>query len=362
MATRIDGIKLRHVYKIFGSDPAAYVEKVRAGMTKAELLKHNHVLGLRDISIDVPGGAIQVIMGLSGSGKSTLIRHINRLIEPTAGEVLVDGVDVVKMSPLELREFRRTRTAMVFQKFGLLPHWTVLDNAMFGLKVRGLPEAQRRDTAMRWIERVGLKGFEAKYPNQLSGGMQQRVGLARALSNDAPILLMDEAFSALDPLIRVDMQTVLLDLQKEIRKTIVFITHDLDEALRLGDHIAILRDGEVVQKGTAQDIVLRPADDYIASFVKEVNRGRVILVETVMTPLGAGPRDAALPQVAADGVLDVAMKTMSEAGTTQAVAVDADGRPVGLLTMRDVIAVMVTPAEHGEAPAGGSVLERAGTA
>jgi glycine betaine/proline transport system ATP-binding protein len=362
MATEIDGIELKHVYKIFGPEPAAWVERVRGGMTKAELLKHNHVLGLSDISIDSPGGAIQVIMGLSGSGKSTLIRHINRLIEPTAGEVLVDGVDVVKMSRAELREFRRTRTAMVFQKFGLLPHWTVLDNAMFGLKVRGLPEAERRDTAMRWIERVGLKGFEGKYPNQLSGGMQQRVGLARALSNDAPILLMDEAFSALDPLIRLDMQTVLLDLQKEIRKTIVFITHDLDEALRLGDHIAILRDGEVVQKGTAQDIVLRPADDYIASFVREVNRGRVILAETVMTPLGPGRRDVALPQVAAADVLDVAMKTMSEAGTTQAVAVDADGRPVGLITMRDVIALMVTPTDRPEAPVGAAVLERAGTA
>jgi glycine betaine/proline transport system ATP-binding protein len=362
MAIKITGVKLQHVYKIFGANPAAYVDAVKGGMTKTELLKHNHVLGLRDISIDIPGGAIQVIMGLSGSGKSTLIRHINRLIEPTAGEVLVDGVDVVKMSPLELREFRRTRTAMVFQKFGLLPHWSVLDNTMFGLKVRGIADAQCRDTAMRWIERVGLKGFEGKFPNQLSGGMQQRVGLARALANDAPILLMDEAFSALDPLIRVDMQTVLLDLQTEIRKTIVFITHDLDEALRIGDHIAILRDGEVVQKGTAQDIVLRPADDYIASFVKEVNRGRVILVETVMTPLGPGPRDAALPQVAADGVLDVAMKTMSEAGTTQAVAVDADGRPVGLITMRDVIAVMVTPADRVETPAGADVLERAGTA
>jgi len=362
MGTRIDGIKLRHVYKIFGTEPAAYVERVKAGMTKTELLAHNHVLGLRDISMDIPGGAIQVVMGLSGSGKSTLIRHINRLIEPTAGEVLVDEVDVVKMTPTELREFRRTRTAMVFQKFGLLPHWTVLDNTMFGLKVRGTAPAERRDTAMRWIERVGLKGFEEKYPNQLSGGMQQRVGLARALANDAPILLMDEAFSALDPLIRVDMQTVLLDLQTEIRKTIVFITHDLDEALRLGDHIAILRDGELVQKGTAQDIVMTPADDYVASFVKEVNRGRVILVESVMTPLGTGPRDAALPQVAADGVLDVAMKTMSEAGTTQAVAVDADGRPVGMITMRDVIAVMVTPVGHGETPAGADVLERAGTA
>ncbi|MFM9858330.1 betaine/proline/choline family ABC transporter ATP-binding protein [Pseudoxanthobacter sp. M-2] len=345
MGTRIDGIKLRHVYKIFGSDPAAYVDRVKAGMTKTELLEHNHVLGLRDISMDIPGGAIQVVMGLSGSGKSTLIRHINRLIEPTAGEVLVDDVDVVKMTPLELRTFRRTRTAMVFQKFGLLPHWTVLDNTMFGLKVRGTAAAERRETAMRWIERVGLKGFEDKYPNQLSGGMQQRVGLARALANDAPILLMDEAFSALDPLIRVDMQSVLLDLQTEIRKTIVFITHDLDEALRLGDHIAILRDGELVQKGTAQDIVMTPADDYVASFVKEVNRGRVILVESVMTVIAAGAvASDSLPRVAANDPIEVASKVMSDAGAAQAVACCEAGRPVGLVTMRDVINTMTTPA------------------
>jgi glycine betaine/proline transport system ATP-binding protein len=345
MGTRIDGIKLRHVYKIFGPEPEAYVERVQAGMTKTELLEHNHVLGLRDISIDITGGEIQVIMGLSGSGKSTLIRHINRLIEPTAGEVLVDGVDVVKMTQAELREFRRTRTAMVFQKFGLLPHWTVLDNTMFGLKVRGTAPAERRETAMRWIERVGLKGFEEKYPNQLSGGMQQRVGLARALANDAPILLMDEAFSALDPLIRVDMQTVLLDLQTEIRKTIVFITHDLDEALRLGDRIAILRDGELIQKGTAQDIVMSPADDYVASFVKEVNRGRVILVESIMTPLAAGlPATEGLPRVRAEEPIEVASKVMSDAGAAQAVAVGEAGRPVGLVSLRDVITTMTTPA------------------
>ena len=345
MGIEIDGIKLHNVYKIFGPRPEAYVDAVKAGMTKTELLEHNHVLGLRDISIDITGGEIQVIMGLSGSGKSTLIRHINRLIEPTAGEVLVDGVDVVKMTPLELREFRRTRTAMVFQKFGLLPHWSVLDNTMFGLKVRGIKEEERRETAMRWIDRVGLKGFEDRFPNQLSGGMQQRVGLARALSNDAPILLMDEAFSALDPLIRVDMQSVLLDLQKEIRKTVVFITHDLDEALRLGNHIAILRDGELIQKGTAQEIVLTPADDYVASFVKEVNRGRLILVESVMPalPAGSGPTDG-LPRVAAGEPIEVASKVMSDAGAAQAVACCEAGKPVGFVTMRDVITTMTTPA------------------
>ncbi len=209
---------------------------------------------------------------LARAGKSTLIRHINRLIDPTAGEVIVGGQDVVKMSQAELQESRRHETAMVFQKFGLLPHRNVLDNTLYGLEVQGIDRAKSVDTAMHWLDRVGLKGFERKYPAQLSGGMQQRVGLARALSNDAPILLRDEAYSALDPLIRTEMQTVLLDIQKEIRKTIVFITHDLDEALRLGDRIAILRDGEVIQQGTAQDIVLRPADAYIENFVSEVRR------------------------------------------------------------------------------------------
>ena len=280
------GISVRNLYKIFGANPGAYIDAVKGGMTKAELNeKHNHVLGLKDINIDMPGGGIQVVMGLSGSGKSTLIRHINRLIDPTAGEVIVGDEDVVKMNEAQLREFRRHKTAMVFQKFALLPHRTVLENTVYGLEIQGVPRDEQEKQARRWISRVGLDGFEDNYPNQLSGGMQQRVGLARALTNDAPILLMDEAFSALDPLIRMDMQSVLLDLQKEIRKTVVFITHDLDEALRLGDRIAILRDGEVVQQGTKQEIVLRPADEYISSFVREVNRGRVISVDMVMTPL-----------------------------------------------------------------------------
>ncbi|SIT38410.1 putative Quaternary-amine-transporting ATPase [Paraburkholderia ribeironis] len=238
------GIKIQNLYKIFGPKAASYVGAVKNGLSKAELLKqHGHVLGLRDINLDIPAGSIQVIMGLSGSGKSTLIRHINRLIDPTAGEVMIGGVDVCKMKEKDLREFRRRHTAMVFQKFALLPHRNVLDNVIYGLEICGVARNAAVETAMRWIERVGLKGFEQRFPNQLSGGMQQRVGLARALAMDAPVLLMDEAYSALDPLIRMDMQTVLLDLQKEIRKTIVFITHDLDEALRLGDQIAILRDG-----------------------------------------------------------------------------------------------------------------------
>lgn len=235
-APTLPGLEIRNLYKIFGPDGASHVEAVRRGLTKGELnRRHGHVLGLTDISLEIPPGKITVIMGLSGSGKSTLIRHINGLIAPTAGEILFDGADVCKMTPTELRAFRRTRTAMVFQKFGLLPHRTVLENTCYGLDIRGMSRSEAEPVARRWIDRVGLKGYEESYPSQLSGGMQQRVGLARALATDADILLMDEAFSALDPLIRLDMQAVLLELQEELHKTIVFITHDLDEALRLGD-------------------------------------------------------------------------------------------------------------------------------
>jgi glycine betaine/proline transport system ATP-binding protein len=345
------GIKVRHLYKIFGPNPAAHVDAVHNGMTKAELNdRHGHVLGLRDINIEIPSGCIQVVMGLSGSGKSTLIRHINRLIDPTAGEVLVDGVDVVKMNENELREFRRHQTAMVFQKFALLPHRSVLDNTVFGLEVQGIERKAAVEIAMRWLERVGLKGFEQKYPNQLSGGMQQRVGLARALSNDAPVLLMDEAYSALDPLIRTDMQTVLLDIQKEIRKTIVFITHDLDEALRLGDQIAILRDGEIIQQGTSQDIVLRPADDYVANFVKEVNRGRVVHVEAIMTPLtpavtAAHPEGRAT--ITAGTTVEEAVRMLAAAPDGDVIVTAQDGKPIGAVTFRQLAAAMVNAQETG---------------
>jgi glycine betaine/proline transport system ATP-binding protein len=337
-----DGIQIRNLFKIFGPDAARHVEKVRNGISKTELNeKFGAVLGLKDINIEMPSGSIQVIMGLSGSGKSTLIRHINRLIDPTAGEVLVNGVDVVKMSAADLREFRRHQTAMVFQKFALLPHRNVLENTLYGLDVQGLPRDKGTDIAMRWIERVGLKGFEQKYPNQLSGGMQQRVGLARALANDAPVLLMDEAYSALDPLIRMDMQSVLLDLQKEIRKTVVFITHDLDEALRLGDQIAILRDGEVIQQGTSQDIVLRPADDYIANFVKEVNRGRVIHVDAVMAPVAPGHAINGATLLSGSTIED-AIRILARGEIKDLVVVDPKGLPVGMVDLQRLASAVVT--------------------
>jgi glycine betaine/proline transport system ATP-binding protein len=256
--------------------------------------------------------------------------------------VLVGGTDVVKMNEHDLREFRRKNTAMVFQKFALLPHRTVLDNTVYGLQIQGVPRKKQIDEAMRWIDRVGLSGFENRYPNQLSGGMQQRVGLARALTNDAPILLMDEAFSALDPLIRTDMQGVLLDLQKEIKKTVVFITHDLDEALRLGDRIAILRDGEVIQQGTGQEIVLHPADPYIEKFVREVNRARVVLASSVMTPLAGSGAVEGL-QIGAEATLEHALREMVQADVRTAQVLGADGKPAGALTMHALATAMVTP-------------------
>lgn len=329
-------IRVENVSKIFGADPAAALARVWDGMGKTELLEATgHVLGLHEINLDIREGETFVIMGLSGSGKSTLIRHINRLIEPTSGSIMIDGRDILSMSEEELRDFRRRGTAMVFQKFALLPHRTVIENVLFGLEVRGIDKAKARDDAMRWIERVGLKGFEGRYPNELSGGMQQRVGLARALTNDTSILLMDEAYSALDPLIRTDMQTMLLDLQKELGKTVVFITHDLDEALRLGDGIVILRDGSIVQQGNSQDILLRPADDYIERFVKDVNRGRYIKVDGVMSPVnGSAAPGMRLPT---GTTLEVAVKELSHAGQTEAVVTGADGKPLGVAKLQNIM-------------------------
>ncbi|AXS42307.1 glycine betaine/L-proline ABC transporter ATP-binding protein [Breoghania sp. L-A4] len=278
-------IEIKNVTKIFGSAPEKALPLVKAGMGKDELLAETgHTLGLHDVSLSIEQGEIFVIMGLSGSGKSTLIRHFNRLIDPTDGAIEVDGTDIMKFQTSELVAFRRHRMGMVFQRFGLLPHRTVIDNVAFGLEVQKVPKAERQETARKWIESVGLAGYEDQYPSQLSGGMQQRVGLARALATDGDILLMDEAFSALDPLIRSQMQDQLIELQEKLHKTIVFITHDLDEALRIGDRIAILKDGELIQVGTPPEILLNPADDYVRAFVRDVNRARVLTVDVVMKP------------------------------------------------------------------------------
>ena len=278
-------IEIRNVYKIFGGNPQSVLPEVRSGAGKDDILaRTGHTIGLSDISLSVAKGEIFVVMGLSGSGKSTLIRHLNRLIEPTAGSISFEGTDVLELSASELREFRRHRISMVFQRFGLLPHRTVLENVAFGLEIQSASRAARRDKAEEWIEAVGLKGYEDQYPSQLSGGMQQRVGLARALCTDPDVLLMDEPFSALDPLIRSDMQEQLVALQARLAKTIIFITHDLDEALRIGDRIAILKDGSLSQVGTPAQILLEPADDYVRAFVKDVNRARALTIDVIMRP------------------------------------------------------------------------------
>jgi len=279
-------IEIRNINKIFGNHPDQVLPMVKEGANKELVMEETgHTVGLDNVSISVKEGEIFVCMGLSGSGKSTLIRHINRLIDPTAGQVTVDGVDVLSLDDKEILDFRKKTMSMVFQRFGLFPHKTVIENVAYGLEIQEVPETQRKEIAQGQIDSVGLQGFENQYPAQLSGGMQQRVGLARALATDPQILLMDEAFSALDPLIRSDMQNQLVELQSKLKKTIVFITHDLDESLKLGDHIGILNGGRLVQVGRPEDIIMNPADDYVRAFVKDVNRSKVLRAKTVMTKI-----------------------------------------------------------------------------
>lgn len=332
-------ISIRNLYKIFGPEPDVALEYVQRGMTKAELLEQqNHVLGLRDINVDIHEGEITVIMGLSGSGKSTLIRHLNRLIDPTSGEVRVDGKDILNFSEETLRKLRRTTMSMVFQKFALLPHKTVVENAGLSWEIGGQTQKDYEDEARKWLARVGLEGNEEQYPHQLSGGMQQRVGIARALVSNAPIMLMDEAFSALDPLIRSDMQDLLLELQEELHKTIVFITHDLDEALKLADHLVILKEGEVVQQGDPQDILLNPNDPYIVDFVSDINRARVLRVRSVMTEARSDDEYAG-EVVENDNLESVLAK--SEGDVSLVYRVVRDGETVGRLSMLDLTKALV---------------------
>jgi len=280
----LPAIDIRNVTKIFGDDPDAALALLKQGTSKDDVqAETGQVIGVDNVSLSVERGQIYVVMGLSGSGKSTLIRHVNRLIDPTAGEIYVNGVDVLSMNLEELRHFRRTQIAMVFQKFGLLPHRSVIENVAYGLEVRGEEKSKRLEIAAEWIETVGLSGYEHSQPHQLSGGQQQRVGLARALAMDTEILLMDEAFSALDPLIRSGMQDELMSLQRKLNKTILFITHDFDEALKIGDRVAVLKDGVLIQEGTPEDIVLKPKNAHIEEFVADVNKARAIHVKSIMS-------------------------------------------------------------------------------
>ncbi|MEO9273761.1 glycine betaine/L-proline ABC transporter ATP-binding protein [Marinomonas sp. 5E14-1] len=269
MASSKEKIVIENVFKVFGDNLPAAIKLIENSESKNDILaKTGCVVGVNDISLSIKSGEIFVIMGLSGSGKSTLVRHFNRLIDPTSGQIYVDGEDILQYDSNQLRQFRRKKISMVFQSFGLLPHKTVLENVAYTLKVRGESKAFQEEKANYWIETVGLKGYESRYPSQLSGGMRQRVGLARALAADTDIILMDEAFSALDPLIRTEMQDQLLTLQSTLNKTIVFITHDLDEALRIGNRIAIMKDGQLIQVGTPHDILNNPADEYVDRFVQ----------------------------------------------------------------------------------------------
>ncbi|RUW36612.1 MULTISPECIES: ATP-binding cassette domain-containing protein [unclassified Mesorhizobium] len=349
-------ISIRNLYKIFGTDPQSMVSKVQGGMSKAELLeKHNHVIGLQDINVDIRRGDITVIMGLSGSGKSTLIRHLNGLIKPTAGEILLDGINVAGLAGAALRELRRFRMSMVFQNFALMPHMRVLQNVEMAQRVRGDSALDAHHNAIKWLERLGLKGFENHYPHQLSGGMQQRVGIARALASNSDVMLMDEAFSALDPLMRTDMQNLLLELQEELSKTIVFITHDLDEALKIADYLVILKDGVVVQQGEPQSIILNPADAYIEKFVNDINRARVLRAESVMVP-GIIVKSGTSGQVDVDDNLETVM-ARSQGDLSKTFVVVRDGIPAGLIKMQDVFTALVP--RHALPPAAAGAIKEA---
>lgn len=338
-------IKINQLYKIFGDGQDNALELVKNGIGKEELLdKLNCVLGLNNINLNIKKAKIQVVMGLSGSGKSTLIRHLNRLIEPTSGEILVNDTDILKLNTKELVQFRQNNMSMVFQKFALFPHKTVLQNVGYGLAVQNIPKDEWIEKATRWINRVGLEGYETYYPGQLSGGMQQRVGLARALATDAEILLMDEAFSALDPLIRSEMQNILLDLQNELHKTIIFITHDLDEALKIGDRIAILRDGSMVQDSDPQEIIMNPADDYVSDFIKDINRARVIQAKSIMTHTKTKSTG---PVVKENMVLEDILQIMSDDPSKPVTIENSKGNVTGKIEMANLIEGMKRPKSQG---------------
>lgn len=322
-------IEVKNITKIFGKSTKKALKMLQEGKEKEEILKSTGAtVGVNQANFTVENGEIFVIMGLSGSGKSTLLRMLNRLIEPTSGQVFIDNQNIVEMNAEQLRELRRKKISMVFQKFALFPHRTVIENVEFGLEIQGITAADRREKAMESLKLVGLESWAESYPSQLSGGMQQRVGLARALANDPEILLMDEAFSALDPLIRKEMQEELVDLQRSMNKTIIFITHDLDEALRIGDRIVLMRDGEIVQIGTPEEILTNPADEYVERFVEDVNLGKVLTAESVM-------RKAETIVLGKDGIR-VAGKKMRDKGIPTVVVVDRKQYFKGILTADQV--------------------------
>lgn len=321
---RTTKIKVKNLTKIFGKNPKKALQLIKEGYSKAEILKKTGcTVGVNQANFEVYAGEIFVIMGLSGSGKSTLVRMLNRLIEPTSGSVEIDGENIVKMNKQKLRDIRRKKIGMVFQKFALMPHRTVLENTEYGLEIQGVEKKVRRQKALEALKLVDLLGYENQYPSQLSGGMQQRVGLARALANNPDILLMDEAFSALDPLIRKDMQDELLELQGKMEKTIIFITHDLDEALRIGDRIALMKDGNIVQIGTPEEILMNPSNEYVERFVEDVDLSKVLTAGHVM-------KRAESVQI--DKGSRVALQMMKDLGISSIYVVDKKQRLLGAVT------------------------------
>lgn len=325
-------ITVENLFKIFGKNPEKAFPLIEQGKSKDEILEQTgNTIGINNASFKVKEKEMFVIMGLSGSGKSTVLRCLNRLIEPTRGVIKIGNENITGVSKDRLLELRRNKMSMVFQNFGLFPHRTVVNNVEYGLEISGMEKEHRNQKAYEALEKVGLKGYEEQKPSELSGGMQQRVGLARALANDPEILLMDEAFSALDPLIRADMQDELLELQAEVHKTVVFITHDLDEALKIGDRIAIMKDGYVVQVGTPEEILTNPADDYVKAFVQNVDRTKIITAQAIM-------RKAPTVQVPKDGP-SVAIRNMEKVGVSTTYVVDEKRQLKGVVTIDDAIAL-----------------------
>jgi len=318
-------IVCKNVWKIFGTYPKRTLENLDRSLSRAQVQEQTgHVIGVNDVSFEISKGETFVVMGLSGSGKSTLVRCISRLIEPTAGQMIIDGEDIMSYSDARLTELRRFRMSMVFQHFGLFPHRKVIDNISFGLEIRGMDKAERKKKAMEVLEKVGLHGWAEHYPRELSGGMQQRVGLARAMAVDPEILIFDEPFSALDPLIRREMQDELLKIQSEVHKTMIFITHDFLEAIKMGDHIAIMKDGEVVQIGTPEEIVANPIDDYVREFTEDVPRYKVLSVGKIMREASAAVKGVGAPRVSESAKLDSLIDTVIAANGPLAVVDEAE--------------------------------------
>lgn len=336
--THMSKVQLKQIWKIFGPNPAHILNTIDENASRAEILADTgHVVAVRDVNLDIAEGEIFVVMGLSGSGKSTLIRCLSRLIEPTGGQVMINGADVTDMNDSDLRELRRKTVSMVFQRFGLFPHRTVVDNVGYGLEIQGMPTAERQAKSKEILHLVGLGDWENHYPHELSGGMQQRVGLARALAVDPEILLCDEPFSALDPLIRRDMQNELLHLQKTLKKTMIFITHDFLEALKIGDRIAIMKDGEIVQIGSPQEIVANPADDYVREFVEDVPRSRVLTAASIMSPASGETRLQVAPQTTLEELIPIVAPTAEPIGV-----VDGDGNLLGQVDRTAVLQALAS--------------------